>query len=308
MASVRRFGKEEKMKTRVLFAAVVSLLLTRGYAQTTDADVAADKSPHKSGFVKVNGVRLHFLDWGGNGDWLLLLTGSGDDAHIFDSFAPKLIEGFHVVGLTRRGFGESDKPRTGYDTGTLVEDVRGFLDAMKITSVAIVGHSVAGTEMTMLASQYPGRVTKLVYLDAAYDYTCKAGTEPVTWETSSLPTAALAENSSAFDPWTVLNKESDLYHPTYSKVRVPALAIYSPPERHPEKPWNATPERRKEMDAWWLRNRYPCTRSSIEQFRKDMAQGKIVELQKGWHYVFMMPTEDEVAHRTREFLLSDKLK
>lgn len=296
------------MKAITLLAAVASLLSAQVHAQTTDADTSEDKSPHKRGFVTVNGVRLHFLDWGGSGDSLLLLTGSGDDAHIFDSFAPKLIEGFHVVGLTRRGFGESDKPRRGYDTATLVEDIRGFLDAMKIKSVAIVGHSVSGTEMTMFASRYPGRVTKLVYLDAAYDYTCKVGTEPVTWEAPLPATAAAEEKSPVFNPWTVLNRESDLYRPTYSKVSAPALAIYSPPERHPERPWNATPERRKEMDVWWLRNRYPCTRSSIEQFSKDMRQGQVVELRTGWHYVFMTPTEDEVALRTREFLLSNKSK
>src|SRR4051812_29809942 len=33
----------------------------------------ADKSPHKAGFITANGVRLHYLDWGGAGDTLLFL-------------------------------------------------------------------------------------------------------------------------------------------------------------------------------------------------------------------------------------------
>jgi len=34
-----------------------------------------DKSPHQSDFVNVNGIRLHYLDWGGTGETLLFLTG-----------------------------------------------------------------------------------------------------------------------------------------------------------------------------------------------------------------------------------------
>jgi len=110
--------------------------------------------PQKSGFVTANGIKLHYLDWGGSGDALLLLTGFGNDAHIFDSFAPKFTDRFHVIGLTRRGFGESDKPKTGYDTASRVEDIRLFLDAMKIEKASIVGHSMAGDELTLFASLY----------------------------------------------------------------------------------------------------------------------------------------------------------
>jgi hypothetical protein len=41
-----------------------------------------DKSPHKSDFVKVNGIRLHYLDWGGEGPALLFLAGMGCPAYI----------------------------------------------------------------------------------------------------------------------------------------------------------------------------------------------------------------------------------
>ena len=36
-----------------------------------------DISPHKSDFVEVNGIRLHYLDWGGDGETLIFLTGMG---------------------------------------------------------------------------------------------------------------------------------------------------------------------------------------------------------------------------------------
>jgi pimeloyl-ACP methyl ester carboxylesterase len=74
-----------------------------------------ENSLHKSGFVNVNGIRLHYLDWGGSGPALLFLAGMGCNAHIFNRFAPRFTDKFHTLALTRRGHGESDYPETGYD-------------------------------------------------------------------------------------------------------------------------------------------------------------------------------------------------
>src|SRR2546426_2960258 len=137
----------------------------------TAQDKWTDKSPHKTEFIKVNTVRLHYVDWGGKGVSLLFLHGLGDTPHIFDDLAPKFTNQFRVLGLTRRGHGQSEKPETGYDTATLVEDIRQFLDALKIQRVVLVGHSIAGDELTRLAVVHPDRVIKLVYLDDAYDRT-----------------------------------------------------------------------------------------------------------------------------------------
>ncbi len=118
----------------------------------------------------VNGVRLHYLDWGGTGEALVFLNGWGDTAHIFDDIAPRFTDRFHVLGFTRRGYGLSDQPRTGYDPASLVEEIHGFLEAKKINRVTLAGHSMAGYLMTLFAARYPERVHKLVYLDAIQDY------------------------------------------------------------------------------------------------------------------------------------------
>ena len=60
-------------------------------------------------------VKLEVLDWGGSGRPLVLLTGLGNSAHIFDQFAPKLIANYHVYGISRRGFGASSSPESGYE-------------------------------------------------------------------------------------------------------------------------------------------------------------------------------------------------
>lgn len=128
-----------------------------------------DTSPHKSDFVKVNGINLHYLDWGGEGEALVFLTGAGSSAHVFDRIAPRFTDAFHVLALTRRGQGESDYPASGYDMDTLVDDILDFMDAMHIEKAILAGHSFAGVELTYLTEKHAKRVTKLIYLDAVYD-------------------------------------------------------------------------------------------------------------------------------------------
>jgi pimeloyl-ACP methyl ester carboxylesterase len=123
----------------------------------------------KSDFVHVNGIRLHYLDWGGEGPALILLSGMGSSAYIYNKFAPRFTDRFHVLALTRRGHGDSDYPEAGYDADTLTEDIRQFMDHLKVEKAVLAGHSLAGVELTHFAGTYPERVDKLVYLEALDD-------------------------------------------------------------------------------------------------------------------------------------------
>jgi len=79
---------------------------------------------HTARFVTVEeSVRLVVLDWGGSGRNVVLLAGSGNTAHVFDEFAPKLSQFCPVYGVTRRGFGASSQPTSGYDDQRLEDDV-----------------------------------------------------------------------------------------------------------------------------------------------------------------------------------------
>src|SRR4029078_4229397 len=79
-----------------------------------------DPTKHSVQFVTVDkDVQLEMLDWGGTGRPVVLLTGSGHTAHVYDEFAPKLTDCCHVYGITRRGFGASTRPASGSDRHTL---------------------------------------------------------------------------------------------------------------------------------------------------------------------------------------------
>jgi pimeloyl-ACP methyl ester carboxylesterase len=129
-----------------------------------------DAAPHESSSVPVDdGVQLEVLDFGGAGSPVVLLPGLGATAHSFDELAPKLARKHRVVAMTRRGTGYSSKPGFGFDTPRLAEDVLQVMDAMRLEKVVLVGHSIAGDELTWLGGHHPDRIAALIYLDAAYD-------------------------------------------------------------------------------------------------------------------------------------------
>lgn len=276
----------------------------------------------KRDFVTVNGIRLHFLDWGGTGNALLLLPGFGDNASIFDGFAQNFTDHFHVIGLTRRGSGESDKPSTGYDVATRVEDIRHFLDALKIEKVTIIGHSIAGDEVTQFGSLYPARANKLIYLDAAYD---RRGTADITLsdpatpplfrrlflEVLESPDAAKISVSDMppLDEWErykAIIKAMVTFQTDYSTVKAPALAFYAMPEHHPYTPPQAPEEIQKSMDDWWVKNGISYIRACIEQFLREAQYSQVVEMKNANHYMFIGDTQDAVVNRIREFLLDER--
>src|SRR5258708_24888219 len=79
-------------------------------------------------------VKLQVLDWGGTGRPLIFLSGLGDDAHVYDKFALKFTEKYHVYAITRRGFGASSKPaptNENYNADRLAVDASAVIDDLK---------------------------------------------------------------------------------------------------------------------------------------------------------------------------------
>ncbi len=131
------------------------------------ADSWRDAAPHRAGWITRNGVRLHYLDWGGNGPAVVLLPGFSLTAHAFDEIATALSPKFRVIAVTPRGYGESDAPDTSaYTIETMVADLRALLDSLALRRVALVGHSISGSVIAAFAEEHPERVSKLVFLDA----------------------------------------------------------------------------------------------------------------------------------------------
>jgi non-heme chloroperoxidase len=169
------------MRTPLLVAVALTFSASLGCAK--DSVSWHDPSKHRVQFVTVDdGVRLEVLDWGGSGRPVVLLAGSGNTAHVFDDFAGKLSSFCHVYGITRRGYGLSSHPDSGYTEQRLAEDILRVADSLKIVAPVLVGHSMAGEEMTRLGDEHSDRLGGLVYLDAAADPTDFPASSPAYME------------------------------------------------------------------------------------------------------------------------------
>jgi non-heme chloroperoxidase len=146
-------------------------LLIASLVVSLQASAQTDSSPHKVQFVTVEeGVQLEVLDWGGLGRPLVFLAGNGDTAHAFDNFAPNFTNQNHVYGITRKGFGASSKPaptKGNYSADRLGDDVLAVMQALGIERSVLVGHSLAGEELSSIGGRFPDKVSGLIYLDAA---------------------------------------------------------------------------------------------------------------------------------------------
>jgi len=151
---------------------LIALLLSLSAVIQRSPETWPDPSPHRVQFVTVEpGVRVEVLDWGGSGRPVVLLAGLGNTAHVFDDFALKLNKRNHVYGITRRGYGMSTHPESGYNGQRLADDVLHVIDSLELRSPVLVGHSIAGEELTAMGAQHSDRIGGLVYLDALSDPT-----------------------------------------------------------------------------------------------------------------------------------------
>jgi non-heme chloroperoxidase len=197
-------------ETAVRRIAAIALLLVCHTVAAQEAAQWRDPSPHHIQFVTVDeGVRLEVVDWGGEGPPVVLLAGLGNTAHIFDEFAVKISGPYHVYGITRRGYGASSRPASGYSEQRLSDDVLAVLDSLKLVRPVLIGHSIAGDELTTLGAQHSDRLRGLVYLDAAADPTESASPEyealfrslPQVMRNSNGPSRDDTRSPKAFRDW-----------------------------------------------------------------------------------------------------------
>ena len=113
-----------------------------------------------------HGLDLHLLEWSEQGVPLLLLHGFGNDAHIWDDFAPEVAPYYRTLALDHRGHGDSAWDAAGrYDHDTMVDDVERVAGALGVERLVLVGHSLGGRIATLFAGRHPERMAGLVLVD-----------------------------------------------------------------------------------------------------------------------------------------------
>lgn len=116
-----------------------------------------------------DGVRIHYRRLG-KGPGMVLLHGFPQTGHMWRKVFPALAERFTVVAPDLRGYGDSDRPATGYDKRTMAADVAEAIQALGIGPVVFVGHDRGARVGHRFALDHPTLLTHLVLLDIAPTY------------------------------------------------------------------------------------------------------------------------------------------
>ena len=293
-----------------------SLLITVVLAASAAAQ--PDASPHAVQMVTVeHGVQLEVLDWGGSGTALIFLAGAGDTAHRFDNFAPQFNKQHHVYGITRRGSGASNQPpvaNNNYSADHLGDDVLAVMNALHIERPVLVGHSMAGEEMSSIGGRFPGKVAGLIYLDAATDFALYDPQHPLlavemndiknrideieaggvdekkklleleaavaSFETALHHDNAEIANMPPLPPRTPIAAALNFGMQKFTSIPVPALAIYACPHN-----WDRLPDSPRKT-ALIADDKARCTRWA-DNFRRGVPGARIVLIPNADHYVYL---------------------
>ena len=127
-----------------------------------------DASPPKEGFVKANGLKMHYLDWGGKGTTILFLHGGNQTAHTWDLTCLQLRQQYHSYALDQRCHGETDCPKDAdlmpFDQR---EDVKAAIEGLGLKKLVLIGMSMGGLNTMAYAGKYPERLQAVVIVDVA---------------------------------------------------------------------------------------------------------------------------------------------
>lgn len=113
-----------------------------------------------SRYIDTGELRLHAVI-GGEGPPLLLVHGWPETWYAWRLLMPALARDFEVIAVDQRGIGLSDKPKDGYDTGTLADDLAALMDALGHERFAVVGHDTGFAISYALAADHRDRVDRV---------------------------------------------------------------------------------------------------------------------------------------------------
>jgi haloacetate dehalogenase len=123
-----------------------------------------------------DGVRIHYRR-AGQGRGMVLLHGYPETGHMWRKVMPALAERFTVVAPDLRGYGDSDRPATGYDKRTMAADIAEVIRAQALGPVVLVGHDRGARVAHRFALDHPDLLTRLILLDIAPTYDVFASTD-----------------------------------------------------------------------------------------------------------------------------------
>jgi len=145
----------------------LSLLVASCVALDTGEEAASIGTP-VDGQVHIDGMKLHYRDYGGEGNLMVFVHSFFMTPHVYDELAPHFTDRYRVLAMSKRWHGTSDTTDLDFDLDTLASDIAGFIDHFTDDPAVVVGWASAGLELPRLARLRPDLVRALVFANAVW--------------------------------------------------------------------------------------------------------------------------------------------
>lgn len=114
------------------------------------------------------GVSLDYTEGGDpNGPAVVFVHGYLDSRRIWDPALPHLPRNYRLIFVSQRGFGDADKPQSGFSQTDYVKDLEAFVEAVGVHQATVVGHSMGGLIAHYFTVRNPAKVSRLVLVGTA---------------------------------------------------------------------------------------------------------------------------------------------
>lgn len=163
--------------------------------------------------VMANGLRLHYLDWGGEAAVpALAFHGFALNSHSWDEVAPRLRDRLRLLAFDQRGHGLSDRAQemSDYNRDSMVSDIAQIIATLKLERPVIIGHSMGGINALTFAARYPDQVRALVLADVGPQIAAAGASEVQKFVSGPYELESL-------DAWV---EHTHKYYPHRSKERI----------------------------------------------------------------------------------------
>jgi pimeloyl-ACP methyl ester carboxylesterase len=124
-------------------------------------------APPADRFVEVNGLRLHYVDWGGEGKQpFIMVHGLDRVARTYDHIATQFTPRYRVLAIDMRGHGDSSwDPQGRYLVEDHVGDLEGIVAQLKLRDLVLWGNSTGGRVVQVFAGKHPELVSRVISED-----------------------------------------------------------------------------------------------------------------------------------------------
>ena len=249
-------------------------------------------------FETVNGLRLHYLDWGGRGKpALILLHGGSAYAQWWDFVAPAFSDNFHVIAPDWRDHGDSQHAEPpAYSTGHYIDDLHKLLVKIGVERPVIVGHSMGGHNAVIYATEHAAETAALVMVDTTVSYPESA--VQFLRKLGQKPAKVFGSRAEAISRFRVLPREA-----LFSQERLEYIAGFAFTERADGK-WVAKIDRRTlfrdPVDGRKLLSHISCptlivkaenspvlNHDKLTKLCSDLPDGRWAEVKDCYHHVML---------------------